>query len=458
MALSFTRASSEYIQASQALSAGSAYPFTIAAWFKTTNLTDPLTIACISLIGSTRRHALTIGFDTPERVQFMSDLASSPVTATSGPAVTSGNWHHAAGWVRQNSLRSAYLDGGNNNTNSNSKTWTNGVDRITIGAEDNNGTLGNYFDGQMADIGIWDVELTDDEIAILAKGYSSLFIRPQSLAHYRPLIRDSIAFRGSPTSASNGTSVADHPRIIMPSYGLINTFSSGVGPTPGSVSLTLDAALQKAFLTSTDINAALLRTLTQTLDIDGALLSTFIEDATVDAAIYKTLLATISLEAALEKTLFQEVTINAALKKDESLSVTIEAALQKTRTLTATINAYLTSGGLSVVSEIDAVLQKLNTLTATLNAVLQRQGSENVLVDTVLQLARSLTTQVNAVLVFRRTVAFTLDSALIKTISRSVSVDAVLGAVAIEYARLFQPQRTDRTFNPSRHQTFKARI
>ncbi len=48
------------------------------------------------------------------------------------------------------------------------------------------------FDGRIAEVAIWDVILTADEAAILSKGYSPLFVRPQNLVAYWPLIRESI--------------------------------------------------------------------------------------------------------------------------------------------------------------------------------------------------------------------------------------------------------------------------
>ena len=47
------------------------------------------------------------------------------------------------------------------------------------------------FDGRIAEIAIWDVILTATEAAVLGKGYSSLFVHPQNLVAYWPLIRGS---------------------------------------------------------------------------------------------------------------------------------------------------------------------------------------------------------------------------------------------------------------------------
>ena len=66
-----------------------------------------------------------------------------------------------------------------------------------------------------AGAGIWNVALTAAEIASLAKGFSPRLIRPQSLAFYAPLIRETLDIRGGLTLTDSGSTVADHPRIIL---------------------------------------------------------------------------------------------------------------------------------------------------------------------------------------------------------------------------------------------------
>ena len=72
------------------------------------------------------------------------------------------------------------------------------------------------FDGQIAEVGIWNVALTAEEIASLAKGVSCARIRPQSLKFHAPLVRDLIDTRGGLTiTNNNAATVADHPRIFL---------------------------------------------------------------------------------------------------------------------------------------------------------------------------------------------------------------------------------------------------
>jgi len=70
----------------------------------------------------------------------------------------------------------------------------------------------------LAEAGLWDAALTDAEVAILGVGYSPLFVRPQSLVAYWPLVRDAKdRVGGYDLTAGGGPVVAAHPRIIYPS-------------------------------------------------------------------------------------------------------------------------------------------------------------------------------------------------------------------------------------------------
>ena len=66
----------------------------------------------------------------------------------------------------------------------------------------------------MAEVGIWNVALTAEEIASLADGFTCDKVRPQSLVFYAPLVRDLIDHKGGLTITNNNTAtVAAHPRV-----------------------------------------------------------------------------------------------------------------------------------------------------------------------------------------------------------------------------------------------------
>jgi hypothetical protein len=72
----------------------------------------------------------------------------------------------------------------------------------------------NYFNGDIAEVGIWNAALTADEIASLSRGMTCDKVRPQNLVFYAPLVRDLIDVKsGLILTNNNGATAADHPRI-----------------------------------------------------------------------------------------------------------------------------------------------------------------------------------------------------------------------------------------------------
>jgi hypothetical protein len=87
---------------------------------------------------------------------------------------------------------------------------------LIVGAQIIAGISSSFFNGQIAEIGAWDVALSGAEIASLAKGMACDKVRPQSLVFYAPLVRDLIDVRGGRAITNNNTAtVANHPRIYQ---------------------------------------------------------------------------------------------------------------------------------------------------------------------------------------------------------------------------------------------------
>jgi hypothetical protein len=220
MARTFVRTSSQVIYRTSAVL--TAAPITMACWFKLTDITN------FQALMSLARNNATFGdfFILAAR----GDVASDPLEAncfSSSPngfgvaATTSGyaanTWHHGCAVFASATDRRVYLNGGSKGTNA---TSTNpiSIDRTSIGALYRN-TPAGYCDGLLAEAGIWNVALSDEEAAILAKGYSPLLVRPASLVAYWPLIgrySPEIDIKGGYALTVSGATVGDHPRIIYP--------------------------------------------------------------------------------------------------------------------------------------------------------------------------------------------------------------------------------------------------
>lgn len=143
----------------------------------------------------------------------IADGTASYAITTAGYSVNT--WHHACGVFAADDDRAAFLDGGNKGTNSDSKTPTN-LDNLSIGALYKQTPYG-FMSGLIAEAAMWNIALTDDEVLILSKGYSPLFVHPQNLIAYWPLIRGLNDKVGGYNLTATGTVVSSHCRIILPS-------------------------------------------------------------------------------------------------------------------------------------------------------------------------------------------------------------------------------------------------
>lgn len=131
--------------------------------------------------------------------------------STSG--YTANTWTHACGVQSATNSRTVYINGGNSATNSTNVNFT--PNKFRIGAYMlDDGTVGGYASGLIAETAIWNVALTADEIRSLSKGMTCDKVRPQSLVFYAPLVRNLQDVRGGLTITNNNTAtVANHPRV-----------------------------------------------------------------------------------------------------------------------------------------------------------------------------------------------------------------------------------------------------
>ena len=197
-------------------------PLTIAAWFYPTRNTARTVIASIA---DTAQGASAAFFALVEDGTKAGDpicatkhrgSATSPPDseATSTSGFTINNWHHGCAVFTSNTSRTIYLNGGSSATDTtNIPIDGNAIDKTGIACLARS-TNAAFFQGRAAEVGIWNVALTADEVASLAKGMTCDKVRPQSLVFYAPLVRDLIDVKGGLTITNNNTAtVANHPRV-----------------------------------------------------------------------------------------------------------------------------------------------------------------------------------------------------------------------------------------------------
>lgn len=213
MAYLFSSASSQcFIGASAPVAT---YPFTMACWFKTASSSSQLLMS-IGVSGQSRFHRLLVF--TSGSLQIFGDSFNTAYGASNsgtGSPVALNTWTHAAVVHTSATSRLVYKDGVAGTLNTTSVSFP-AVNSLVIGAN-YDPSLTGYFNGDIAEAGVWNAGLSADEIASLAKGFPCRFSRPSGLVFYAPLIRNAMDIRGGVAlTNNNGATVSNHPRIIYP--------------------------------------------------------------------------------------------------------------------------------------------------------------------------------------------------------------------------------------------------
>lgn len=221
MARLFDDGSSEYLEIAQAIF--SSPPFAVTAWINSEDVTQSQVWAYIgnSSVGNSAFRMFIIASKI---------YANSVEPGTSANAITTSNltdntWHHVCAIYVAAANRRAFLDGGSKGTNSTSVTPAS-LDITAIGSEAQV-VPGSFFKGKIAEVALYDLSQwpggTDGDKAdnfekilpSLAEGFSPTHF-PLGLTAYWPLIRGLNDKVGGYNLSANGTTVANHPRIILP--------------------------------------------------------------------------------------------------------------------------------------------------------------------------------------------------------------------------------------------------
>lgn len=163
-----------------------AYPFSFAGWFKTSSATSQAVIGYAATAADSGQVYQLMWVDGTFHVHAEEfDLSINPGAVTT-VAGTGGAWNHGVAVFNSASDRRAYINGGNKITNATT---------VAAIAEDNIGigivarTAQAFpFNGSIAEVGIWNVALTDNDVAALFSGVSPLMVRSAALVNYWPLI------------------------------------------------------------------------------------------------------------------------------------------------------------------------------------------------------------------------------------------------------------------------------
>lgn len=199
-----------------------AAPFTLAAWGKCDVDDGYRTVLSIGDKDVTS-DAWALRFEgegTGDPIAFLSWDEPAFGKALTSTGYSTNTWHHLCGVETAANSRAVYLDGAGKGTDSTASSPDN-ADRTTIGIEAMI-NLAQPMSGDVAEVAVWDDALTDAEVAILAAGFSPLFVRPQNLVFYVPLVRDNDQdiVGGLSFTPDNSPTIAAHCPIIYPAPAL----------------------------------------------------------------------------------------------------------------------------------------------------------------------------------------------------------------------------------------------
>lgn len=223
MARSFVQPNSRSLVVNQA--AVTAHPFTLACWFRSYDLTIDSVLMWVGDKDAPYYWCAlyAYGADAGDPVGAFNHSYAAGGAPNQRALTTSGfslqTWHHACGVFVNNSERHAYIDGGSKGSDLNAAGVVSNHDRTAVGAA-RDSTPTNYASAAIAEAAIWDVALTDAEVAALARGINARYLRVANLKMYVPLWGFSdpepdLSQNGINLGLSNNPPQVDHAPVTL---------------------------------------------------------------------------------------------------------------------------------------------------------------------------------------------------------------------------------------------------
>lgn len=236
MARLFDDASNQYLGNSSAILTNE--PLTIAGWVYcddiTVNSQVVFSIANNGTFGGWTVQMSKFGA-VPIRA-FKYDDSNNPGFADSVTGMSQDTWHHACGVFASDTSRAAFIDGGDKGTDS-TNIADPSADRTGIACI-YKASIAGYWSGRLAEVAVWNVALSDAEVALLARGTCPLFIQPENIVAYWPLSRtDNDLFGGYNMTPSGSPTWADHVGVVYPTA-LYVPFPEAVAVAALSIAVT----------------------------------------------------------------------------------------------------------------------------------------------------------------------------------------------------------------------------
>lgn len=183
-------------------------PFTALVRFYTNSNTADQTFFRQTGATSNARYLNYGGAVAGDPVDFTSvgSSTSDAILQNTSPLATA-TWHTLIGRNVGNASRNLRFNGAG--TSGTGTSVSPAVTAMEIGRFSSGG---NYVNGRMASLAMWDVSLPDSLCESLERGFAPWRVQPQSLKLYIPMIRDIKDVMRAVAITATGSSAADHPR------------------------------------------------------------------------------------------------------------------------------------------------------------------------------------------------------------------------------------------------------
>lgn len=217
MAYNFVAANVQHLEVADNSALDITGAITLSAWFKSTGTYSANKGIVGKFQASSNQRSYVLYLDASGKVGFVVSANGTFQANGSllGTTTAGTNWRQVAGVLDPSVRQELFLDGTSEALTNSSVAASiyNSTAALHIGRQ-SGAASNNTFDGDIAEVGIWDVALTTAEIASLADGFACDKVRPQSLVFYAPLIRELQDVRGGLSIANiNVATVANHPRV-----------------------------------------------------------------------------------------------------------------------------------------------------------------------------------------------------------------------------------------------------
>lgn len=208
-----------------ATAAATGTPVSICAWFQATSAASIQVLAALTdtAAGFTGLFQLVTQTGGGGTIAAGTYNGTTYDQALSVATFSTNTWTSVCAVYASPTSRSVYIKGGNKITNTTNITPT-GIDVLSIGYRASN-IPAFPVTGRIAEIGVWNVALSDDDATTLgniggsgARGMAPPCVRPDKLIAYYPMIEKGASggdlFGARALTWGSGTATVDHPPVL----------------------------------------------------------------------------------------------------------------------------------------------------------------------------------------------------------------------------------------------------